>query len=467
MSIVKIQGVNRLKESIDYISQNSKTNGDLISTYDCDEEVILDDFRNLYKKRKELLRKETNNKAKMIIQSFDFRDNISEKEAHEIGVKLADNYLKGNHQYIVATHTDTDYLHNHIIFNEVRSDNLLMFDTSRRNTIDNLRIENDKLSREYNLHIPKERSHDEKIKYISQREIKAREKGTSFKEEIENVIDSVIKESENYDEFINIMEDLGYESKSGRHLAFLNKNSDYFMRTKTLGMNYTENSIKYRIKNKNFKIHKFKYTVKSERIDTSQQKFKKNRGLRKWASRKNIAHLQEISNLVINEDISLEEVNETIETEKEFTDYVDNEVNNKDSILYDLEKKSTAFRDYKNSTELIMDYKSSDNKVEFKRSNYDDFKKYDTAKRNMHLLKKDYGITNQEKLFNYYDEIMEERNELFSKYTELFKLQNNDKTINKTNEQEKEIEGKEIEEKEINEQKEREHKRNKNRGLRR
>src|SRR5699024_1710967 len=139
------------------------------------------------------------NKAKMIIQSFDYQDNITPEIAHEIGKKLADNYLKGNHKYIIATHLDTNNIHNHIIFNEVRTDNLLMFDTSRKNTIDNLRVENDKLSKEYNLTIPEEKSHKNKIKYISQREERVRKKGKSFKEELENTIDEVIKVSNNYD----------------------------------------------------------------------------------------------------------------------------------------------------------------------------------------------------------------------------------------------------------------------------
>ena len=165
MSIVKIQPVKRLDSAINYIKQETKTNDNLIYTFDCDEEVILEDFQELYDLRLEEINRETNNKAKMIIQSFDYQDNITPEIAHEIGKKLADNYLKGNHKYIIATHLDTNNIHNHIIFNEVRTDNLLMFDTSRKNTIDNLRVENDKLSKEYNLTIPEEKSHKNKIKY--------------------------------------------------------------------------------------------------------------------------------------------------------------------------------------------------------------------------------------------------------------------------------------------------------------
>ena len=420
ISIVKIQGVKRLDNTINYIRQDSKTNVTLISTYDCDENFVLEDFNEMYEERKFRLSKETNNKAKMIIQSFDDRDNITPEEAHEIGKKLADNYLEGNHKYIIVTHTDTDNIHNHIIFNEVRNDNLLMFDTTRKNTIDRLRLENDKLSKEYNLTI-----YDNKTKtnrpYISQKEIEVRKKGKSFKEEIENVIDEVVDQVDNYEEFIKAMEDLGYKSKEGKHLAFLNAKTDRFMRTRTLGMNYTRNSLKYRIKNKDFKIYKFDYIIKNKRIDKSEKKFRESYGLRKWATKKNINYLLEISDLVINKGISLEEIEEMEKREEEFLKDIEKTINQKDSMIYDLDKKENAFQDYKDSASLIAEYKKSDNKQKFKRENYQGFKKFDNAKRNIYLLKKDYNITNFKELDEFRKNLLVERNNIYLLSNQLLK----------------------------------------------
>lgn len=421
MSIVKIQGVKRLDNALKYISQDTKTNDNLITTFDCDQDFILEDFEMLYQLREERLRKNTTNKAKMIIQSFDFRDNITKEQAHEIGIKLADKYLKGKHQYIVATHTDTDYFHNHIIFNEVRSDNLLMFDTTRQSTIDNLRIENDKLSKEYNLHIPKEKSHEDKIHYMTQREIKVREKGNSFKEKLEITIDKVIQNSTSYDDFIKNMETLGFKSKEGKHLAFLNKESNRFMRTQTLGMNYSKNSIKYRIENKGFKIHKFEYTIKTNIIDKSEDKFKNNYGLRKWASKKNVEHLQEISHLVFNEKKTIQEIESIQRTEKEINHVIVGSLQNKDTILNDLESKYNAFQDYKDSASIIVEYKNSSNKEEFKKNHYKEFKIHDTAKKNLYLLKKVYEINSFDELLSFKETTLKERNHLYTQYTKIEK----------------------------------------------
>ena len=440
MSIIKIQGVRKLKSTLDYMIQETKTRDDLITTFDCDKDYVLEEFNYLYEERKSKLRKDTKNKAKMIIQSFSSIDNITPEQAHEIGIKLCEEYLKGNHQYIITTHTDTDHIHNHIVFNQVRSDNLLMFDTSRKNTLDNLRLENDKLSLEYNLEIPKEKKHKNKIQYVSQRERAIREKGKSFKENLENNIDVVINNSNNYDDFINQMELLGFKSKQGKHLSFLNEKTNKFMRTKSLGMNYVENSIKYRIENKDFQIHKFKYTVETNLIDKSEDKIKNNYGLRKWVTKQNLSHLQEISNLVFNENKTIEEIENIQISEKEFNKDIENNLMEKDNIINDLDKKSSAFEEFKNSANLISKYKESDNKTEFKKANYSDFKKFDNAKKSIYLLKKVYGINNLDELLDYKKNTEKERNQLYRSFTKI----QMDKMKEKNIEKERTLENKKI-----------------------
>lgn len=424
MSIVKIQSVKRLDQAIQYIQQESKTRNDLISTFGCDRDFILEDFNYLYEKRKDLLRKETKNKAKMIIQSFDFEENITPEEVHKIGVEFADNYLKGEHQYIIATHIDTNYIHNHIIFNQVKMDSLLLFDTSRRNTIDNLRYENDQLSKKYHLIIPQEKKHENKLHYITQREQRARLKGTSFKEKLEVAIDQSVEKSETYDQFMEEMDQAGFKPKQGKYLAFLNEKTNRYMRTKTLGMNYTENSIRYRIEHKNFQIYKFDYTLKTKAIDKTEAKYANNYGLRKWATKQNILHLQEISHLVFNEHKSLEEIEEIQKTEAEFTQLIENNLQEKDEILHDLERTNHAFSDYQASACLIADYKTTTNKQDFKSEHYQEFKRYDNAKKDLNHLEKQYSIYTFEDLQVYKESVLKDRSILYKHFTEMQKQKN-------------------------------------------
>lgn len=436
MSIVKIQSVRRTKQAVDYILKESKTMPSLIDTYKCDEETILEDFNDLLNERNQKLNTGSRLRTKMIIQSFGKQDNVTAEEAHQYGKSLAEKYLKGDHQYVLATHLDGNHIHNHIIFNEIKLNDLLMFNNRRVNTIDRLRVANDEISRENNLYIPKERKHENKIIYMQHREIRARKRGTSFKEDLENAIDTAIEVSESYEEFIQIMEEKGYEYKEGRHLGFKNKERKYFMRTRTLGFHYDLNSIKYRIENKDFEIEKFKYSFDTELIDKSQKKFRENYGLRKWASKQNLIHLQKISHLVFNEGKTLEEIEEMQSTEKEFIKNVENTLLDKDSLIYDLEKKVNAFQDYKDSASVMVALKNAEDKREFKSKNFKAIMKHDVAKKNITILKNKYNIRNENDFNKVYKDNKAERDQIYNKYSEIIKERNKGLSKDKAMEEE-------------------------------
>lgn len=199
------------------------------------------------------------------------------------------------------------------------------------------------------------------------------------------------------------------------------------MRTKTLGMNYTENSIKYRIEHNDFEIYKFKYTVKTREIDKSEEKYAKSYGLRKWATKQNIIHLQEISHLVFNEHKSLEEIEQIQKTEAEFTQFIENKVQDKDEILYDLARREQAFSDYKASAGLIADYKEAANKQAFKSDHYQEFKTFDNAKKDLNYLKKQYSIYSYDDLLAYKASLLKDRDQLYKHFTSIQRIQDLEK----------------------------------------
>ena len=67
-------------------------------------------------------------------------------------------------------------------------------------------------------------------------------------------MDRVIQKAINWEHFLKIMEQYGYEIKFGKHIAFKQKNQHRFTRAKTIGTNYTEEKIKERIRNKDKEI---------------------------------------------------------------------------------------------------------------------------------------------------------------------------------------------------------------------
>lgn len=405
--------VRNLARSVRYVLQDYKTQEHLVTTHECSEETIENDFKDLL-----YLYNEKNNtnkgiSARMIIQSFDPDEDITPEQAHHYGVEYAKNYLENKHQYMVVTHVETDHIHNHIIFNDINTETLKKFESKRSNTLHRLRHENDKISEKYGLNIIEKTS--EKSKYLSFNEYVARSKGISFKEKMENDIDSCIMAANTFDDFLQIMEKKGYEYKEGKYLSFKHPSAKKFTRTKMLGMNYLESSIKYRIDHKDYIPIKPKI-INREWIDKTQEKFKENKGLRKWATIQNINYLNDINSLLYKENISLEQYQAVEMKQKNLVDSFERSLNKIDDEIFKLEKMSNSFQVYRRSYSMMVEYKklNAQEKDAFKKENYTKFKRYDQAKKDLNILKKVYNIDNEDSLRTKILDLKEERDLLYS-----------------------------------------------------
>ncbi|MED3269726.1 MULTISPECIES: relaxase/mobilization nuclease domain-containing protein [Bacillus] len=411
MSIVKIQKVKDLQVVINYCMQDHKTNEELVTFYECSIETIDRDFKSVLVDYNEKNNSDKNMSARMIIQSFDSEDNLTPEQVHQYGVEFADNYLKGNHQYTVITHTETDNLHNHIIFNDIDFNELKMFDSKRVNTLERLREENDKISEKYGLSIIEEGRKGRK-KYLAFNEYVARSKKKSFKGNLEEIIDKNISKSNSFDEFLGLMQKEGYEHKQGKYLSFKNPKSEKFMRTKTMGFNYLESSIKFRIENKGYSPIQTSI-MNRQWIDKSQEKLKNNKGLQKWATKQNINYLNELSSKLYKLNVSLSELDEIEANKEALIDSLEKQLLGIDNEIFKLKKIKGCFQTYKKSYPLIVTYKKTKNKMAFKQEHYHEFKEYDVAKRDMNYLKKNYAITDESELHYKLSLMTKERNLLY------------------------------------------------------
>lgn len=409
MSVTKIQRVNSLTHTVNYITRSDKTESDLIHSHNCTPDTAKRNFENVLEEYNYYKRTQRELNPRMIIQSYDPDENITPQQAHEYGKEFAKNYLNDDFQYIIATHHDTDHIHNHIVFNDINYKTLEIFDSTRENTLHRMRNENDLISEKYGLKIIEHTR--QKHKYLTHKDYVARAKGTSFKQRIENDIDSSIQESNSYNDFLNQMESKGYEIKQGKHLAFKSPDGNRFMRTKTLGFNYLENSIKHRIENKDYIPFKPKI-ISREWIDKGQEKFKNNKGLNRWATVQNINYLHEVNNILSKENISLEQFTKQENMKEEFTSNIEKKLSKIDNQLFKLNNMSNCYDVYKESHELIIGLKKLDTveeKDQYKKAHFQDFKKFDMAKKNMNMLKKGYRIHNKSQLLEKMNDLSAER----------------------------------------------------------
>ena len=118
-----------LKSRTDYAQNPDKTQqGELVSSYECSPLTVDEEFM-LSKRQYELAtgrRQKSNVIAYQIRQSFKPGE-ITAEEANKVGYELAMRFTKGKYAFIVATHTDREHIHNHIIYNSTALDSTRKF----------------------------------------------------------------------------------------------------------------------------------------------------------------------------------------------------------------------------------------------------------------------------------------------------------------------------------------------------
>ena len=202
MAIIEaISSKSNIKRIISYVTQDKKTNVNLITGKDCMAESCLEEM--LYTKN--LYHKNSGRQYIHIIQSFDPKDNLSAEQVHNVGIKLANTF--NGFQVLVATHIDKNHLHNHLVINSVSFENGYKIQMSKKD-LQYIKDYSDKLCLEIGASIiPKK----EKTNYIKRNEYRVAEQGKSWKFKLMNAIDLSLAESNTKEEFIKNMNKLGYQ----------------------------------------------------------------------------------------------------------------------------------------------------------------------------------------------------------------------------------------------------------------
>ena len=240
MAITKLHPIKySTLAAVAYITNPGKTDGQLlVSSFRCDPPTAENDFARVAS----LGYGRGDIKAQHLIQSF-APGEVDEKTAHEIGIKLAERFTEGKHQYIIATHIDKEHIHNHIIFNQV---DFMEHKKFRGNKV-SVRIMqkiNDDLCRSYGLSVIEEKQ----CKGCSYYEWQKVRESKSAKEILKRNIDLCISLSSDFDTFLFHMKRLGYEIKNtGTYYSFRLSGQQRFKRLKTLGDDYSEEGIKKRL----------------------------------------------------------------------------------------------------------------------------------------------------------------------------------------------------------------------------
>ena len=126
---------------------------------------------------------------------------VTPAQAHEIGVKLAEEIWGNRFQVVVSTHLNTDNIHNHFVINSVSFvDGKRFCNTKKDYAL--MRKTSDRLCEDYELSVLKNEKQDDRYnKYTT---------SGLYKEIMKDSIDYAVATAKDYNEFMQILQDLDY-----------------------------------------------------------------------------------------------------------------------------------------------------------------------------------------------------------------------------------------------------------------
>ena len=167
-------------------------------------------------------------KAIHVIQSFSPDDNVTPELAHKIAKAFVRKNFGEDAQAVIATHVDKKHLHSHIINAYLLSGKRYY---ANKQTLRQARQNSDGVCKAFGLEINP----------------KLTGNGDSWKQQIRDEIDKLIPNIASLDELLQSPEERGYKIKRGKYISIKAPRQERFVRTKTLGEEYTEECLNDRI----------------------------------------------------------------------------------------------------------------------------------------------------------------------------------------------------------------------------
>lgn len=193
---------------------------------------------------------------------------VTPEEAHEIGIKSAKKMWGNDYEIVVATHLNTDNIHNHIVINSVS------FKTGRKfenHISDHIRFReiSDEICKEYNKSViegAKFYSNEKNSYWIHKNGSK------THRDILREDVDLAVKQSGSLLEFERILTNMGYtfnRNISAKHPSVIAKGWQRPVRIDSLGDDYSTERLAKRISCNGFIVSPF---VKSDRVHKAKPK---------------------------------------------------------------------------------------------------------------------------------------------------------------------------------------------------
>ena len=432
MAITKIHPIkSTLNLAISYIVNGEKTDEQiLVSTHKCHQETAHTQFL----RTRENAGTKGTVLARHLIQSF-LPGEVNPETAHQIGLELCRKILKDEYEFILSTHIDKGHIHNHIVFNNVNMITGKCYQSNKR-SYHQIRYQSDKLCKENNLSVVDEFYESYKKKYKtngkSWYENEQAKRGTSWKSRLRFDIDRMIKQSKNWEEFLQKMAELGYEIKYGKHIAFKHKNKERFTRAKTIGEDYSEERLKERIaEREQIKTPAVKKRIGNVIDMNANVKVKESKGYEYWATKHNLNTMAESVIYIREHGIkSVKQLDEFIQKSADERQHLQDKIKEIDKEMQVLSATMEQVHIVKKYRAYYKEYKANPSDKVFSNEYKSQIALYENA---LSELKKSYPkLPNSKDILDRLDKLQEKKNTLMVEYSssksamdELYKIRKN------------------------------------------
>lgn len=401
-----------LADRIDYALNPDKTEaGTFLSSYECDPRTATEEFMltKRFYHQKTGLDADSDVIAYQIRQSFKPGE-ITPEEANRLGYETAMRWTKGKHAFVVATHTDKAHIHNHIIYNSTTLDGLHKYRDFLRSGLALQRV-SDTVCIEAGLSI------------IAPRPQHLREKQTynqdTFRNAIRQAIDDALRrEPQDFEAFLRLLREAGYEVKTGKYTAVKGKGQQRFIRFRSLGAGYSDEEIRaviagkavHRPKQKSIQVHQ---VVRFSLILDLQQKLaEKGPAYERWAS---VFNLKQMANVMLflneNHIDSIEDLVTQAEDMHQHTDALQAQLRQCDDRLSEIKALKTNIINYSKTRDTYVAYRKAGYSKKFLEAHREDILIHKAAKQTFEGLE---HIAKVKELNAEYAQIQAQRSELRS-----------------------------------------------------
>lgn len=352
-----------------------------------------------------------------IIQSFAPNEATME-QVHQAGLKLCAELFQGKYKYVLATHTDKEHIHNHIIFCKTNMENYKAFgtlmDTKRRPAWKKIRQLSDEVCKEMGLSIIE---YGEIGKGVSHYEWTKQQQGSSWKEKLRYELDCIIQRSDTFEDFLEKCRLNGIEAVYNPDkkiaLKFRMQGQQRYARAKTLGYYYLPENIQRRIKK--FSSHR-KLIIDRDRFDS--------KGFQHWADIQNMKNVAQMINMLESYNVhGTSELKPTAMSVMARRGMITQSIENLDEKINDLSEQIELVRQFQRSKPYHDKYKplSAWKQKEYAKKNAPVLEKYKSVGSQLKILYPDGRFPSEMVLDRQRQALYEEREKLYEEYRYLKK----------------------------------------------